>query len=801
MTNYVDGYVHQTILLGVGGYASIFKVGPSGTVRPPEAYSNPSFPDTGIASLVDNAVLTNDGKIFGGAGVTENRNAGPGGVGVNLALSGDQLINDGGITGGVGGNSIAYDGYGGFGGAGGAAVNLVSTGTTSSNGGFILGGVGGSGTLSYGGGSGGVGLNLSGSTLGNSGSITGGAGGGTQSPDPGSTGGTGAVVGNGGTLNNSGGAIGGGNGGSGGYVGGQGGIAVNLSSGATLTNGGTIRGGDGFKAGSINDPHAIGGAGGVGVVVANGASATLSNGSSTEGGYGAYGYSGGQGGDGVDLSAGGTLQVSGTIIAGTGGDTRNDFAMAGATAGTGGVGINLAAGATAMLNSSASIFGGQGGEAVPGGSDADGGTGGAGLQVGSGSILTNSGSIHGGTGGQSNGTSFGPSGTSVGGSGGVGVSLTQDIFFNKGSIIGGLGGDSLNRYYGGSGGVGVYLDGGDLSTYGNISGGLGGQGRAFGGVYEPGIDHRGAEGDSVLFGPKSGTLLIDSTGSLSGTIGGFGMGDTIDIRGMTPAQVSSHLSYDYHTELYNIATYTNGTVTIALSTLAAQSGDMLHVGPDSGTGTDITLVAACYLRGTHIRTAGGEQPIETLAVGDLVMTRSGLLRPIRWIGRRRYSSACVFGNADLLPVCIRADALAAGVPCRDLRVSPDHAMFLDGMLIPARDLINGRSILRETGDEEVSYIHIEFDTHDVIFAEGALSESFADDDSRQMFDNYADYVRAHGFAVERAQFCAPRVEEGDALEAVRHRLSLRAAEIEDLGSLQQKSKVAMCVARDVSSSV
>jgi hypothetical protein len=225
-------------------------------------------------------------------------------------------------------------------------------------------------------------------------------------------------------------------------------------------------------------------------------------------------------------------------------------------------------------------------------------------------------------------------------------------------------------------------------------------------------------------------------------------------------------------------------VTLALSLQAREAGDKLHVGSDGETGTDITVVAACYLRGTHLRTSRGEEPIETLSIGDLVMTRSGVLRPIRWIGRRRYSAACVFGSANLLPVRIRAGTLAAGVPCRDLCVSPDHAMFLDGMLIPARDLVNGRSIVRETGDQEVCYVHIEFDTHDVIFAEGALSESFADDDSRQMFDNYADYVRTYGFASERAQFCAPRVEDGDALERVRQYLSLRAAEMEDSQSMQ-----------------
>jgi Hint domain len=158
-----------------------------------------------------------------------------------------------------------------------------------------------------------------------------------------------------------------------------------------------------------------------------------------------------------------------------------------------------------------------------------------------------------------------------------------------------------------------------------------------------------------------------------------------------------------------------------------------------------------------------------------VMTKSGEARPIKWIGRRSYGGRLTLGRKDILPVCIKAGALADNVPKRDLWISPNHAMYLDSVLIEARDLINGASIVQAERVETVQYIHIELDSHDVIIAEGALAESFIDDDGRGLFHNAHEYRALYPDATnEVLQYCAPRLRDGYELEAARRRIALRA---------------------------
>ncbi len=198
-------------------------------------------------------------------------------------------------------------------------------------------------------------------------------------------------------------------------------------------------------------------------------------------------------------------------------------------------------------------------------------------------------------------------------------------------------------------------------------------------------------------------------------------------------------------------------------------GTVVTAMPDAVSGTP------CYCRGTRILTDAGEVAVEALQIGDRLITYSGQVRPLIWIGRRSYAGAYVPGNHEVLPICIRAGALADDVPKRDLFVSPLHALYLENMLVPAASLINGDSIVQRDTSEQVDYFHLELDTHDVIFAEGAPAESFVDDDSRPMFQNAVEYRRLYPDAADRpARYCAPRLEGGPLLEDIRAHLTARA---------------------------
>ncbi len=235
-------------------------------------------------------------------------------------------------------------------------------------------------------------------------------------------------------------------------------------------------------------------------------------------------------------------------------------------------------------------------------------------------------------------------------------------------------------------------------------------------------------------------------------------------------------TYSFSGKLVFVTVGTTGTYN--LDAFGAQGAPRPRMaGVKTGNGGLTLSFVACYCPGTLIQTNPGAMPVEILAIGDTVVTASGEHRPIKWISRRSYAGRFLAANPAVQSVRFRAGSLGGGMPRRDLLVSPEHAMFIDGLLVPARCLVEGSTIMQERGLKRVDYVHVELDTHDVLLAEGAPSESFIDDDSRGVFHNAHEFAALYPDTPLSDGFCARRVEQGAQLEAIRRRMAVVAGEM------------------------
>ena len=182
-----------------------------------------------------------------------------------------------------------------------------------------------------------------------------------------------------------------------------------------------------------------------------------------------------------------------------------------------------------------------------------------------------------------------------------------------------------------------------------------------------------------------------------------------------------------------------------------------------------------YLAGTRILTRTGPAAIETLLAGDLVATREGGLRPIRWIGIQTLFALGAHGM--LAPVCIRPGALGENQPSHDLRVSPCHAVLVGEHLVRAHLLLNGTTIVQPRHTGEIRYYHLDLGDHDCVLAEGAWAESYYEHLNREQFDNAAEFrARFPGAAPQVQPTCLPYVNQPGhpALPALRALVEARA---------------------------
>lgn len=304
----------------------------------------------------------------------------------------------------------------------------------------------------------------------------------------------------------------------------------------------------------------------------------------------------------------------------------------------------------------------------------------------------------------------------------------------------------------------------------------------------------GSTAQQVAFGglAQAAVLELDKPSAFDGTISGFTAGlvafstvstvyvsDSIDLPGFAPGTLGELFNGNTAGGVLEIVA-PDGVVA-SLTFAGDYTQDSFTLAADGNGGTDIKLLAPgsggvpCFVLGTGIATANGERPVEALRVGDRVVTASGDLRPIVWIGRRRLDCQAHPRPELVWPIRIRAGAFGDGKPQHDLLLSPGHSVFCGGVLIPVERLINGATVAQERRPS-VDYVHVELDRHDILFAEGLPAESYLDDGNRAAFENGAAHVHLHPDFRPRTwtDACAPRCTEGAALVTARQRLHGRA---------------------------
>jgi hypothetical protein len=799
--------ITATVTLGSSSYTSPLTIASNSTIAP----SAGAIAIYGPASLTG-FTLINQGTIAGGTGGQAHYSAGGGAGGAGAVLTVAAFYNDAGISGGNGGISAAAN-QSGAGGAAGDGVDLT-TGTIFNNQGHISGGSGGASHNGYQGGSGaggtgGIGASLANvAVITNSGTIAGGLGG-----TPGAAvagGGAGGAGGNGfddtststtslantGIISGGAGGTGGADDGTGG-TGGHGGTGIALTGAVTLSNSATISGGAGGTGATDlgqNYSGANGGAGGAGATLSGTTSLTNAPAGTIAGGAGGGATSskfqagaGGAGADGLDSSSTGSIINHGTITAGAGAKGGSSIlgqqVFAGGAGGAGGAGI--AATQKLSINNTGLIQGGAGGASGVGANATAGAAGGAGVVLAQGDTLTNSGRITAGAGG-TGGTAPSPG---AGGAGGAGIYLNDATLINSGTITGGTGGaggmsdSGTGTANGTSGAAGDAVKfGGTAASTLIVEAGAVFIGNVVANTTTDILDLSGTSTteltgigtqfqnfNQISFAPNAAwTIAGNTTGLANGeTINGFDYGDTIDLTGFATTSDSFHT---------NVLTLTNATSTAKLDIKSDYATPIFHVQSDGTGGTLIEVT--CFCSGTRILGLHGEILAEDIAVGDelITMRENGpATQKVIWTGRRAIDISRHPQPELVRPIRITAGAIASGVPERDLRLSPEHAIYLGGNLFTAMSLINGTTIFQEQNTSHVTYHHIELETHDILMANGLPCESYLDTGSKKMFENVSGVLVLHPDFRPGAdsKFCAPLIRDGEALEELREQLTAR----------------------------
>ncbi|MCB8882686.1 Hint domain-containing protein [Acidisoma cellulosilytica] len=302
---------------------------------------------------------------------------------------------------------------------------------------------------------------------------------------------------------------------------------------------------------------------------------------------------------------------------------------------------------------------------------------------------------------------------------------------------------------------------------------------------------------------SGGTLVDYATVAVTGAslaLGDATGGATLVVSGSPAVDVTSIVSGD--NILFNNIGYTgvlvtgSGTETLGNGITVTETAGAVTIKDGSITDTvDIAGITQygwtittengvldfeiCFAEGSMIATPNGETAVEDLAIGDMVTTLNGE-KPIVWVGHRSVDLTKLRNAESARLVRIRKDAFATNVPHRDLLVTQEHCLHVDGGLIPARMLVNDRSIIIDRTINAYTYYHVELEQHAILLAEGLETESYLDTGNRPNFANAETTALQPDLSVNATHkswatdAAAPLMTQRHVVEAVWRKMEARA---------------------------
>ncbi|MCG4272777.1 Hint domain-containing protein [Acetobacter senegalensis] len=228
---------------------------------------------------------------------------------------------------------------------------------------------------------------------------------------------------------------------------------------------------------------------------------------------------------------------------------------------------------------------------------------------------------------------------------------------------------------------------------------------------------------------QSNSLTLGSDQYRNVTIENYAPGDTLTMNNDTIKTFTDDGTG-------KIKVVTNNGVTLTLNTA---------INPDTGkyfTAADFSYNAGtitCFLAGSMIRTTNGDVAVEDITIGDQVVAfdwknNRNILRSVVWVGTARAVVQPHLADDEAgWPVRVLKDAIADGVPYKDMLITAEHCLFFEDRFVPVRMLVNGRTIFYDKSILSYDYYHVETELHSVITADGMLTESYLDTGNRSSF--------------------------------------------------------------------